>query len=299
MTITIRVPPWGVFALIAGAGCAPGQAADPPSRCMPAVSSELGTAHSPLLFEISPNVVMPGDQFQIAGAGFGDDTRLEGLGDSVVFQRMDEGSVVGTFPSGSGVAFVGARTSEGGGSNKVPISFGDGLVGANQGLSSDGWVHSIAATTGPTPMVYAATTGGVYRSTDNGITWQRRSLGLQQAHVWSIVASPQAPECLYACTEDGQVFKSYNHGQAWQPIRQPLFGEPHCGLRAHPTDPNQVFATNNGWTFRWNGATWSSFSDLRVSIASVVERYIYAVPYPIDQPPGLWRFDLDTGQPEV
>jgi photosystem II stability/assembly factor-like uncharacterized protein len=253
-----------------------------------------------LIFEVSPTVVMPGDELELAGAHFSNDARLEGLGDSVVFQRMDEGAAVAKAPSGSGVVSVNVQTAAGR-SNTIELSYGDGLVVSNDGLGFDGEVASIAVTSGEVPMVYAATMGGVYRSRDNGITWQRRSVGLEKTRAWSIVAAPQAPDCLYVCTVDGRAFKTHNHGQTWQPLGQPLPGEPYCRLAAHPTNPDQVFANVNGWIFRWNGTEWSNYSgDLRVVSPSVVDRYLYGVPYPLDgAPSGIWRFDLDTGRPEL
>ena len=67
--------------------------------------------------------------------------------------------------------------------------------------------------------LYAGTIGqSVWRSTDNGDTWERASNGIfPEADVRAIAVNPSNPDVVYAGTESG-VFRSENGGDAWHSL---------------------------------------------------------------------------------
>ena len=79
--------------------------------------------------------------------------------------------------------------------------------------------------------LYAATSGGVYKSTDGGARWQKANSGITTTEVVSLAMSPTNPLVLYAATAHG-VFKTKNGGSGWYAVnlglpavgRLPLMG---------------------------------------------------------------------------
>ncbi|HEV7665495.1 MAG TPA: YCF48-related protein [Chloroflexota bacterium] len=61
--------------------------------------------------------------------------------------------------------------------------------------------------------------GGLYFSDDGGRTWQRRTNGLTEEHVFSL-RSVDAPSgtIIYAGTEPAALFKTHDYGQTWQEL---------------------------------------------------------------------------------
>lgn len=93
-----------------------------------------------------------------------------------------------------------------------------------------------AATThgGPGPLKgdYPSTGGGVYKSTDGGLTWQRKTCGLSSGWVWSVWVDPADADRVLAGVSggavsfyggdvrqgqyfDGGVFRSTDGGERW------------------------------------------------------------------------------------
>lgn len=71
----------------------------------------------------------------------------------------------------------------------------------------------------PDAMVYAATSDGVYRSTDGGSTWSQQNTGLLTTTVRSVVADVHGQ--VFVGTKRG-VFRSLDHGSHWQAINEGL-----------------------------------------------------------------------------
>ncbi|MBE9071033.1 putative baseplate assembly protein [Microcystis sp. LEGE 08355] len=55
--------------------------------------------------------------------------------------------------------------------------------------------------------------GGIFYSSDQGITWKERNFGLSDQHIQCLLISPQ--DILYAGTERGGLFYSLNQGETW------------------------------------------------------------------------------------
>ncbi|PSQ26596.1 glycosyl hydrolase [Halobacteriales archaeon QS_8_65_32] len=123
---------------------------------------------------------------------------------------------------------------------------------------------------------FAATIGGLFRSTDDGRTWTR--LDVPREEVFSIVASPNG-ERLYAGTHPAHLYVSTDRGETWKdlegfqdlPSREEWYTPRHRNeahirsLGVHPDEPDRVVAgvevggvhvSENGgetWTERRDG----------------------------------------------
>jgi photosystem II stability/assembly factor-like uncharacterized protein len=65
--------------------------------------------------------------------------------------------------------------------------------------------------------LYAGTFGGgVFRSSDNGESWQEKSIGLNNRDVYSLI---QSGNYIYAGTDGGGVYRSTDNGESWQEQR--------------------------------------------------------------------------------
>ena len=72
-------------------------------------------------------------------------------------------------------------------------------------------------------ILYAGTSGqGVWRSVDNGETFQRRCAGMfMEAEVRALVSDPSDPGVLYAGTDAG-LYRTANGGEHWVRMDAPF-----------------------------------------------------------------------------
>ncbi len=117
------------------------------------------------------------------------------------------------------------------------------------GPGGGGWIPSITVVNDASHTVYAACdVGGIYKSTDQGRTWQIKNNGLTTYYVQNIAYDPATPSTLYAATRGG-VFKSTNGGERWQGKRAGFpdeslyhFSAPVGDIVVDPQAPNIVYA---------------------------------------------------------
>ena len=151
----------------------------------------------------------------------------------------------------------------------------------------------------PTPV------GGVYRSSNSGISWTAVNNGLPlmsgsggPLDVVALAAVPGQPGTLYAALNDptveddaGRVFKTTDGGANWSPADNGIVGLDVRALRVDPTAPNRVFAGVAGFELtpggvyvsEDGGASWDSVSiDLPVDSAQSL-----ALSLPVAGPPTL------------
>ncbi len=104
-------------------------------------------------------------------------------------------------------------------------------------------------------IIYAgAATGGVWKSTDGGVTWTNVFNG--SASIGSLILSPANPEVVYVGTGEGNpggiaiypgngIWRSTNGGQSWTNLGLTNTGQ--IGkLAIHPASPNRIFAATLG-----------------------------------------------------
>lgn len=105
-------------------------------------------------------------------------------------------------------------------------------------------------------VVFAATVGGVYRSTDGGRTWANRSAGLPAVEVTAIDGPSWR---LYAATSGQGVWRSVNGG-VWTQTGDVFEGSTVTSVAVKPDDPMTVLASTTAGIYRSTdgGATWAA-----------------------------------------
>jgi photosystem II stability/assembly factor-like uncharacterized protein len=96
--------------------------------------------------------------------------------------------------------------------------------------------------------VFAATTQGVWRSTDSGRTWREQSEGLPSKRVLRVRQVQDAPETAWATTISG-VARSDDGGSTWTDVSADLPARNLQALAVHPTQPNTAFVATEAFTF--------------------------------------------------
>src|SRR5947209_1649841 len=99
-------------------------------------------------------------------------------------------------------------------------------------------------------LLYAATTGGVFRSTDGGANWIRASRGLPRYNVVALAVAPSNSSVLYAST-GFDVFVSRNGGDTWSPVPGQLGASYIPSLAVDPRNSRWV------WIGTQFGPLWS------------------------------------------
>jgi photosystem II stability/assembly factor-like uncharacterized protein len=107
--------------------------------------------------------------------------------------------------------------------------------------------------------IYAGTTvylgtavayrGGVFRSTDGGITWSEVIAGLTNLDVRALAIDPQTPTTVYAGTYGGGVFKSTDGGGSWSALNTGLSDLYLSALAIDPQSPATVYAGTRAGVF--------------------------------------------------
>jgi len=139
-------------------------------------------------------------------------------------------------------------------------------------------------------MIYVATPFGVFKTTDDGITWDRKMTGFKKWFIQRIIMDKRDRHTLYAASED-DIYMTTNGGAQWSPMRVGA-AEP-LALLQHPTKPNRLLAgfEENGLRYSPDhGTTWIAAKGLSGSTiytisASADGTDLYAAGWKT----GLWR----------
>jgi hypothetical protein len=136
------------------------------------------------------------------------------------------------------------------------------------------------ATDPATSALYAATTHGVFRSSDGGATWEPAGDGLGGELVTAVAAGPDST--LYAAvyheaTASGSLFKSTDGARSWSRVGASAVTLPVVAIAVAPSDPNVVYVAgtavvgDDSGVFRSSdaGATWSEPTLVGVSLTSL------------------------------
>jgi hypothetical protein len=84
-----------------------------------------------------------------------------------------------------------------------------------------GWIYAIVEDPGIPLDLYAATPGGVYKTTNGGAFWSPSSAGINPENVTSLAIDPHAPATLYACANLGSnahLYRSTDSAQSWHSV---------------------------------------------------------------------------------
>jgi len=107
-------------------------------------------------------------------------------------------------------------------------------------------------------VIYAATPFGVFRTSDDGTTWEEKMTGIPTRFVQRIVMDVRDRRTLYAATET-DLFRTRDAGEHWQPMGSGLTQV--LALLQLPRDPQVIIAAGelNGIRRSTDGGrTWSA-----------------------------------------
>jgi photosystem II stability/assembly factor-like uncharacterized protein len=93
--------------------------------------------------------------------------------------------------------------------------------------------------------VYAGTTKGLFKSENQGDTWDRIGQALGDQYIISLLIDPIRPAVLYAGGRFG-IHKSLDGGQSWRPINEGLKTLNIRSLAMGPRDSMTLYAGTNG-----------------------------------------------------
>lgn len=99
-------------------------------------------------------------------------------------------------------------------------------------------------------VIYAATSHGVFKTTDGGASWTASNTGLAGVSVFSLAIDPKTPTTVYAGTFGNRVFKSTDAGQHWRPASTGFADDTALSLAIDPLNPATLYSgtTNSGTT---------------------------------------------------
>jgi photosystem II stability/assembly factor-like uncharacterized protein len=120
-------------------------------------------------------------------------------------------------------------------------------------------VNALAVDPTNSDVVYAGTTNGLYKSTDQAEHWRKVVGSIQHAYVSAIQLDPTKPSTLYLATSD-RVQKSEDGGDTWQPKTDGLEAASIRSLQLSPMNPQTLYVgTNGGGLYRSTdaGESWS------------------------------------------
>ncbi len=92
----------------------------------------------------------------------------------------------------------------------------------------------------PTTPLFAATRGGLYRSTDGGSTWQETDAGLGAVMVRTIAVSPFNADEAYAATQVKGIQHTVDGGRNWQSLQVPI-GRYQASIAPDPFNDGKIF----------------------------------------------------------
>jgi photosystem II stability/assembly factor-like uncharacterized protein len=159
-----------------------------------------------------------------------------------------------------------------------------GTVWSDITTTIGGIVYDVEIDPSSPNKVYAAGLSGIYRSTDNGATWNRNN-GLAMGYRLAI--DPVDPDVLYA-GGTGACLKSTDGGVNWDSYTEGLCGDMSYGIAIDGIDADKVYMINMAGMFISddNGMTWTpSNSGLLVSVVAALKlapsspNIIYAAPW--------------------
>jgi hypothetical protein len=157
----------------------------------------------------------------------------------------------------------------------------------NAGFGGQAFHTVLPHPTDPRSVTAALSTGGVYRTTDGGASWEPRNHGIRAEFlpegqqfpefgqcVHKITRHPGLPERLYLQNHGG-VYRSDDEGEIWKWIGDGLPADFGFPIVVHPHDPDTVFVfpINGGdkryppdakarvWRSRDAGETWAELAD--------------------------------------
>ena len=114
--------------------------------------------------------------------------------------------------------------------------------------------------------IYAGTWGaGIFKSSDDGLSWQAVNQGLGKLLINSLAIDPITPTTLYAGTYKAGIYKSIDGGGSWFPINQGIQAEAVIyTIAIDPGNPAVIYLGTRGISNQgsapWSGVTYKSYN---------------------------------------
>ena len=153
-------------------------------------------------------------------------------------------------------------------------------VKASSGLPDQTIAYSIAVTPAAPQTVYVGFRiyisgwgppwyGGIYKSTDGGLTWSAAFINIggsgEQDWVYSLELDPSSPSTIYAAAHETGMYRSRDSGKTWQPIDTGLTDLTTRTVIADPGNPAVLYTAtwhrNGVFKSLDHGDTWTNYPD--------------------------------------
>ncbi|MBN1661036.1 MAG: hypothetical protein JXA93_21755 [Anaerolineae bacterium] len=128
-------------------------------------------------------------------------------------------------------------------------------------VASPSLVAAVAVEPANGQVVYAATWGGgVYKSSDGGISWVASNNGLGDLWLYALAIDPANGSVIYAGGASGGVFKSVNGGANWTAANNGLGNTEIRALGIDPANSSVIYAGTQAGIYKSTdgGASWST-----------------------------------------
>jgi photosystem II stability/assembly factor-like uncharacterized protein len=128
-------------------------------------------------------------------------------------------------------------------------------------------VNGLAVDPTNSDVVYAGTTKGLYKTTDQGEQWVRIEGSIRDSYVSAIQLDPLQPSTLYLATSD-RVQKSEDSGATWQPKINGLDATSIRSLQVNPSNPQVLYVGTNGGGLYRSADAGESWKRLPLTLTS-------------------------------
>lgn len=196
-------------------------------------------------------------------------------------------------------------------SNIYAGTYGDGVFksmdgGATwqptgSGLNARPIVYTLAINPKSPNILFAGTRnsgelggGGVFISTNGGLSWEARNHGLGELYIYDLAIDPESPNILYAATHEKGVFKTFDAGYDWFNYNAGLPLDKSA--RTLVIDP---LNTNNVFLGTWHGdSIYKSINGGKLWVLSnngIVPAKVYSLAIDPVNPQVLYAATYDRG----
>lgn len=143
------------------------------------------------------------------------------------------------------------------------------------------WANALVMAPSNPEIVYLATTRGLYKSTNGGVSWLELIISGEGASVWGLAVDPADENIVYASTWFSGIHRSDDGGSTWMeildsdtisPVARHIAVDPQDSSRLLVADDYHVYASSDG------GASWSEFSDglpVRYTGGRTIEQVVF------------------------